>query len=150
MYLVSSCLSGVNCRFNGTNALDKKIKKLTEEGKAITLCPEVLGGLSIPREPCEIIKTGDNKKKVISRSGKNLTENYLKGALITLQICKTCGVEKAILKSRSPSCGYGMIYDGTFGGRLIQGNGVTADLLSKNGIRIFNEENWFINSSSEK
>jgi uncharacterized protein YbbK (DUF523 family) len=142
MYLVSSCLAGIDCRFNGANNLDVKIAKLVKEGTAIALCPEVLGGLPIPREPCEIIQTSDKKRKVISKSGKDFTKFYLKGAVKTYKICKICGVEKAILKSRSPSCGYGKIYDGTFKGKLIEGNGLTSELLSKNGIEIFNEENW--------
>jgi len=142
MYLISACLVGVNCRYNGKNALDERLVELIESGKAIAVCPEVLGDLPIPREPCEIIKTGDKTQKVISESGKDYTKNYLKGAAKTLEICKIIGIEKAILQSRSPSCGYGKIYDGTFKGKLIEGNGVTAELLDKNGIKVFNEENW--------
>ena len=142
MYLVSSCLAGVNCRYDGTNSLDENIFNLVKEGRAIALCPEMLGGLIIPREPCEIIQTVDKEEKVISKSGKDFTNFYLKGAIKTLKICKICRVEIAILKSRSPSCGYGMIYDGTFEGKFIEGNGLTSKMLSANGIRIFNEENW--------
>ena len=142
MYLISACLVGVNCRYNGENTLDERLLKLIENGEAIAVCPEVLGDLPIPREPCEIIETGDEKQKVISQSGNEHTESLLKGAAKTLEICKVIGIEKVILQSRSPSCGYGEIYDGTFTGKLIDANGVTAELLDKNGIKIFNEENW--------
>ncbi len=142
MYLISACLVGVNCRYNGENTLDERLVGLIESGEAIAVCPEVLGDLPIPREPCEIIKTGDEIQKVISQSAKDYTKNFFKGAEKTLEICKIIGIKKAILQSRSPSCGYGKIYDGTFSGTQIEGNGVTAELLDKNGIKVFNEENW--------
>lgn len=142
MYLISACLVGVNCRYNGTNTLDEKLRRLVEDGKAIPVCPEVMGDLPIPREPCEVKKTGDKVKEVIGQSGKEYTNFFLKGAEKTLEICKIIGIEKAILQSRSPSCGYGKIYDGTFSGKLIEGNGVTAELLAENGIKVFNEKNW--------
>jgi len=142
MYLISACLVGVNCRYNGENTLDKRLLELIENGEAIAVCPEVLGDLPIPREPCEIIETSDEKQKVIDKSGNEHTDSFLKGAEKTLEICKIIGIEKAILQQRSPSCGYGKIYDGTFSGKFIEGNGVTADFLAKNGIKVFNEENW--------
>ncbi len=141
MYLISSCLVGVNCRYNGTSSLNKQLKKMIDEGQAIAVCPDVLAGLSTPREPCEIqIKSG--VPCVISKSGKDNTKLFEKGAIETLQICKKHAITKAILQSRSPSCGYGKVYDGTFNGQLIIGNGLTADLLDKNGIEIFTEATW--------
>lgn len=141
MYLISACLVGVNCRYNKKNTVIRDLVDLIEEGKAIAVCPEVLGGLIIPREPCEIILTKDGKK-VVSQSGVDYTEAYLKGAVKTLELCRILEIDKAILQSRSPSCGYGEIYDGTFSRKLVEGNGLTAELLSENGIRVFNDENW--------
>ncbi len=141
MYLISSCLVGINCRYNGTSTLDFDLKKLIEEGKAIAVCPETLVGLSIPRESCEIqIKSG--KPIVVGKSGKDYTPLFKKAAIETLKICKEKNIDKAILQSRSPSCGFGKIYNGSFEGKLIKGNGLTADLLSKNGIEISTNENW--------
>jgi|GEM_PF-82821 len=141
-YLISACLVGVNCKYSGKNARDEKLVKLMEEGNAITICPEVLGELTIPRDPCEIQKYEGGIVKVTTQSGRDCTKEFVLGATKTLEICKIVGVKKAILQSRSPSCGYGKIYDGSFEGKLVEGNGLTADLLSKNGIQVFNENNW--------
>ena len=100
------------------------------------VCPEQLGGLPTPREPAEIQRSG----KVLTKSGKNITKRLLKGAKETLKITKIVGVKEVILKSRSPSCGSGLIYDGSFLRRLIKGDGITAALLKKNKIRIITEE----------
>ncbi len=141
MYLISSCLVGINCRYNGTSTLDPELKKMIDKGKAIAVCPEILMGLPIPRESCEIqIKSG--MPVVIGKSGKDYTVLFKSAASKTLEICKENNIRKAILQSRSPSCGYGKIYDGSFEGNLIEGNGMTADLLSKNGIEILTDENW--------
>jgi uncharacterized protein YbbK (DUF523 family) len=137
MYLVSACLAGVNCRHDAKNKINDKIKNLVDSGQAIIACPEELGGLSTPRVPCEMILN-----KVVSKIGVDCTKEFNLGANKTLEIAKNNGVNKAILKSKSPSCGYGVVYDGTFLGNLVSGNGLTADLLSKNGIEIFNEENF--------
>lgn len=142
MYLISACLVGVNCRYNNTSIIDKRLQKLFEEGKAIAVCPEVLGRLSIPRQPCEIINTSDGIEKVVSKLGEDFTSAYDDGAIKTLEICKISGIKTAILKARSPSCGCGEIYDGTFSGKLIIGNGLTARKLLDNGIRVFTEDNW--------
>lgn len=141
MYLISSCLVGVNCRYDGSSALYPKLKQLVNEGKAIMLCPEILAGLPTPRETCEIVNE-DGEPKVLSKSGIDYSEAFEKAALKTLKICKEKGVDKAILQSRSPSCGFGKIYDGTFEGNLIPGNGLTADLLCKNGVEVSNDEDW--------
>lgn len=142
MYLISACLIGVNCKYNGAASLDKDLLKLFMEGKAIAVCPEVLGNLSIPRDPCEIVKADNGSIKVMSKHGKDCTSNFIGGARKTLEICKSAGVDKAILQSRSPSCGYGKIYDGTFTGKLTRGNGLTAQLLSEHGIKVYTDENW--------
>jgi len=111
--------------------------RLFKKGELIPVCPEQLGGLSTPREPAEIKKTG----KVFTKSGKNVTKSFSKGAKQTLKIAKYLGIKKAILKTGSPSCGSGLIYDGTFSKKLIKGDGVTAFLLRRNGIKVITEEN---------
>lgn len=141
MYLISSCLVGVRCRYNGSCAKEPGLIQLLEEGKAIAVCPELLAKLETPRESCEIVVV-NGEQKVLTKAGEDLTQAFKLGAEKTLAICKITGVETAILQSRSPSCGFGKIYDGTFSGGFIEGNGLTADLLHKNGIRIFNEDNW--------
>ncbi len=142
MYIISACLVGINCRYNGKNSLNKELAQLVEDGKAIPICPEVLGQLPIPREPCETITTKEGVRKVMSVSGVDYSKEFLDGAMKTLEICNIIGIKTAILQSRSPSCGYGKIYDGTFTGRLIEGNGLTAEILIENGIKVLNEENW--------
>ena len=135
MYIVSACLAGVNCKYNGGNNIDDHMVKLVEEGKAILVCPEQLGGLPTPRLPSEIVEK-DGVRKVKTTKGEDVTDQFIKGAEETLNIAKMMKIEKAILKSRSPSCGYGKIYDGTFSKTIKDGNGFTADLLEKNGIKI--------------
>jgi len=119
--------------------------KLAEEGKVIPVCPEQLGGCPTPRDPCEIAGGDggdvlDGRCAVISWTGADMTEKFIKGAYETLKIAKACGAKKAILKARSPSCGAGRIYDGTFSGKTIPGNGVAAELLIRNGIEVYSEE----------
>ena len=131
MKLVSACLVGINCRYDGKNKLDKKLLKLFKQGKLIPVCPEQLGGLTTPRIPAEQLG-----EKVITKDGQNVTENFIKGAKETLKIAKQFEIKEAILKSKSPSCGFGEIYDGTFSGKTKKGNGITADMLHKAGIKI--------------
>ncbi|QEK12482.1 DUF523 domain-containing protein [Crassaminicella thermophila] len=147
MILISACLAGVNCRYDGGNNKNKEILKLVKEKKAILVCPEQLGGLPTSRIPCEIVDgNGEdvlmNKAKVMDKNGEDKTLHFIKGAQETLKIAKLYGVETAILKARSPSCGCGIIYDGSFLGNKKEGNGVTAALLKKEGIRVFDEENF--------
>jgi len=139
MILVSACLGGVKCRYDGNNVPNEKIEEMVRSGEAIALCPEIIGGLETPRECSEIIEI-DGERKVFSSSGKDITAEYILGAEKTLEICKILGIKKAILKFRSPSCGCGKIYDGTFSGKLIPGNGITTELLTKNGIEVISEE----------
>lgn len=143
--LVSACLAGVRCRFDGKSKTIMPIKQLVHDGKAIPVCPEKLGGLKTPRPPAEI-RGGDGndvlagQAKVFDKTGQDITERFLKGARETLQMARKLGARKAILKSGSPSCGLGLIYNGSFHDKLIQGNGVTAALLVQNKIAVTTEE----------
>ncbi|MGL4730243.1 MAG: DUF523 domain-containing protein [Clostridium sp.] len=147
MIIVSACLCGVNCKYNGGNNLDERVLKLLQQGKAIPVCPEQLGGQETPRVAHEIINgTGamvlDGKARILSPDGNDdATDEFLKGANETLNIAKNIGAQYAILKARSPSCGFGKIYNGTFTGEKVEGSGVTAELLHRNGIEIYTEEN---------
>ncbi len=134
MIAVSRCLIGENCTYAGKNNLCKEIKELYDQGLVLTLCPEVLGGLPIPRIPCEIVG-----EKVIDQNGIDRTKEYTTGAQLALERCIEKGIKIAVLKAKSPSCGKDFIYDGTFSKVLINGNGATADLLIKNGIKITGE-----------
>jgi len=139
-YLVSACLAGVECRYDGGSCPHPVVESLVERGEAVAVCPEMLGGLDVPREPCEIRVDGRRGAKVVTQSGGNCTRQYLKGARKTLRIVRSLHIEKAILKSRSPSCGCGLVHDGKFSGALVSGNGVTAALLLRKGVRVFTEE----------
>jgi len=145
MIIASACLCGINCKYNGGNNLDSSIYKLFSEGKVIPVCPEQLGGMSTPRDVKEI-KGGtgadvlDGNAKVISPDNADSTEKFIKGAYETLSIAKNTNVKVAVLKAKSPSCGAGKINDGTFSGNFIDGNGVTSELLMRNGIKVFNEK----------
>ncbi|MBA7597415.1 NAD(P)H-hydrate epimerase [subsurface metagenome] len=146
--LVSACLLGVNCRYDGQNNLNEKVMRLVEKEVLIPVCPEQLGGLRTPREPMRIIGGGgsevlDGKARVINRSNKDVTENLVRGAEETLKVAKSSGVREAILKARSPSCGCGKIHSGTSPDRLVEGDGVTAALLKRSGIRVITEDDFF-------
>ncbi|MTK11742.1 MAG: DUF523 domain-containing protein [Clostridiaceae bacterium] len=145
MIIVSACLCGINTKYNGGNNLDERVLKLLREGKAIPVCPEQLGGQSTPRAAHEICKgTGadilDGKTRILGPDGDDATEEFIRGGYEILKIAKECDAKVAVLKARSPSCGYGKIYDGTFTGSKIDGNGVTAELLKRNGIKVYTEE----------
>ena len=141
MYLISACLVGINCRYNGSGTREEVLEELFRNGEALAVCPEVLGGLPTPRECCEI-QVLRGEPRVLGRSGKDYTRAFREGARKTLEICRICGITEAILQSRSPSCGYGRIYDGTFSGRLVEGSGIAATLLQKEGFRIHTEKEW--------
>jgi uncharacterized protein YbbK (DUF523 family) len=145
MILVSSCLAGLEVRYNGTHSLNNKICKLVEEKKAVTICPELLGGFTTPRESAEIVggegeDVLDGKAKVVGKSGQDVTDLYLKGAYATLDIAIKVKATTVILKENSPSCGSSMIYNGEFKGEKIPGNGVTTALLKRNGFKVISEE----------
>lgn len=147
MIIVSSCLAGMKVRYNGTDSLDETIRKLVDENKAVTVCPELLGGFVTPREPAEIVGgTGEDvlsgKVRVVEKSGRDVTGLYIKGAQETLRIAKELGATTVILKENSPSCGSGRIYDGSFDNRRISGNGVTTALLRREGIVVLSEEQF--------
>ena len=145
MILISACLAGLNVRYNGTNCLDDSVQKLVLEKKAVTVCPELMGGFSTPREPAEIVGGNgedvlDGKATVIERSGRDVTELYLKGAYATLQKALEVGATQVVLKENSPSCGSTAIYNGEFNGTKIVGEGVTTALLRRNNIIVLSEE----------
>ena len=135
--LISACLAGINCKFNGeNNLLDSGVlDEISKRYHLLFVCPEVFGGLSTPREPAEM-KGG----LVVTKTAKDVSENFKFGAEICLKIAKLNGCKKAILKARSPSCGSGQIYDGSFSKKLIFGDGVAAKLLKENGILVFSED----------
>lgn len=145
MILVSACLLGANCKYNGENNLNYKLKELLEGEKIITVCPERFAGLSIPRPPSEI-QGGDGRDvlegraKVRDKFEKDITEEFIKGAQKSLDLAEHKGCNLAILKARSPSCGSKQIYDGSFSGDKKEGVGVTTALLESKGIRVLNEE----------
>ena len=146
MKLISACLLGIRCTWDGTNKYqnDKAIELLKDE-ILIPVCPEQLGGLKTPRPSQEIQEgTGENvlssNCRVMNRNGEDVTREFIRGAEETLKIAKLFKVSQFIGKSRSPSCGCGEIYDGSFSERLVSGDGVTTALLRRNGIRIIPEE----------
>lgn len=138
-YIVSACLIGVNCKYDGKNNYNKKIEDLFYRGDVMPVCPEVLGGLSTPRTPCEIVQEG-MEMKVINKDGDDVTSCFIKGAEATLKIAKAIGADTAILQKRSPSCGVYEIYDGTHTNTLIKGQGITTKRLEENGIKVITED----------
>lgn len=132
--LVSSCLCGVNCKYNGGNNEDKRVAKLMDTHTVICVCPEVLGGLSTPRTPAEIV--GD---RVVTKDGEDVTEAFYKGAEKALEAAEKYNVDMAILKANSPSCGCGKVYDGTFSKTLVEGDGVFVRMLKEKNIKVYNE-----------
>ena len=145
--LVSACLLGTNCKYNGGNNYTPKLLDLKRENCIIPVCPEELGGLPTPREPCEIQNGGGKevlagKARVMNKIGEDVTANFIKGAKETLALAKQNSCSLAVLKARSPSCGCGIIYDGTFSGKFKEGNGVTAQLLLDNEIVVMTEKDF--------
>ena len=135
MKLVSACLAGVKCRYDGEAKTCQKVIELVKQGGAIPVCPEQLGGLTTPRTPSE--QKGD---KVITNKGEDVTLQFEKGAEEALKIAKLANCSEAILKAKSPSCGSSKVYDGSFSGKLVDGDGVFVKLLRKNNIKIYTEE----------
>ncbi|MDD3238807.1 MAG: DUF523 domain-containing protein [Lachnospira sp.] len=136
--LVSACLLGAHCRYDGEcqNILEfeEKLSELMQRYHLVPFCPEIYGGLQTPRNPAEI-----RDGKVYDNQGTNVTDQFLRGAEEALAMAQRFHCEKAVLKMRSPSCGSGHIYDGTFSKVLIEGDGMTAGLLKQHGIDVYGE-----------
>ena len=145
MKLCSACLLGINCRYDGIPKVNEKVSALLEREILIPVCPEQLGGQATPRPNSEIFG-GDGlavlcgQAQVIETSGADVTKYFIRGAQETLKLVNLYGVKEVILKARSPSCGSGQIYDGTFSKTLISGDGVTSALLKKYGVSVISEQ----------
>lgn len=132
--LISACLYGQKCRYDGGDNLISRLDEIKKVCNLFPVCPEVLGGLETPRNPSEII--GEN---VVSNAGKDVTNEYKKGAEIALETALRNSCKIALMKAKSPSCGSGKIYDGTFSRKLTDGDGITVKLLKEHGIKVFDE-----------
>lgn len=137
MKLCSACLLGMDCRFDGEIKPQQKILDLATREVLLPVCPEQLGGLATPRVPSE--QQGD---QVFSQKGQNVTSYFIKGAQEVLKIAKLYDVKEVIFKQRSPSCGCGQVYDGSFSGQVIDGDGVATHLLKQNGIKVLTEDDY--------
>ena len=133
--MISACLAGENCKYNGGNNRNKRVEALFNGNRIIPVCPEVMGGLPTPRVPSEIVHG-----IVMNKNGINVDREYRRGAEMVLEIAEREQPDLVILQSRSPSCGVKQRYDGTFTGTLIDGPGVTADLLIRHGFRVVDIE----------
>lgn len=148
MIVVSACLCGINCKYSGKNNFNEKIYELVKEGKAIAVCPEVLGGLNTPRPPYEIQGGQCGKEvlkghgKVVSKNNEDSTTEFIDGAYKVLKIVQAINPEVIVLKANSPSCGKGQIYDGSFNNNKVTGNGVTAELLLQNNYAVITEDEF--------
>ena len=145
MIVVSKCLAGVRCRYDGCSNLVPAIKDLVDAGEAIPVCPEVLGGLPTPRAPSEIQPDGNVKNKL----GEDVTDAFVGGAEAAFSISVASGCTGAILKARSPSCGAGTVYDGSFSSKTIDGNGLFAQLLWEADIPVLTEEEYLAQHRSK-
>lgn len=146
---ISSCLGGIFCRYDGQAKTIPQLEALLAQGKAVSVCPEVLGGLSVPREPAEIIG-GDGKDvwagraKVLTASGEDVSEAFKLGAVLACEKLKEQQITKLVMKENSPSCGSQMIYDGSFSGVRKSGSGVAAAYFAENGIDVITENDWAV------
>jgi uncharacterized protein YbbK (DUF523 family) len=145
--LVSACLLGQKVRYDGSDKeqRDALLNELIAQNRVVAICPEVAGGLSVPRLPAEIQNGNgaavlDGQARLLDSSGKDVTAEFISGARQALALAQQHNIRAAILKARSPSCGNAQIYDGNFNKRLIDGSGVTAALLERHGIKVFNED----------
>ena len=135
MKICSACLLGLDCRYDGENSFNERIVELAKREILIPVCPEQLGGLPTPREPVEV-KDG----RALTKSGRDVTENLESGAKQVLKLVELFDIKEAIMKQGSPSCGCGRVYDGSFSGKLIEGDGITTALLKKNGVRVISDD----------
>lgn len=141
MILVSACLAGLCCRYDGRDNGVEWVRDLVTKGQALPFCPEQMGGLATPREPSEICrKLFGDERRVVSRNGQDLTEAFLRGAREGMKLVEQAGVSCAVLKERSPSCGVRKVYNGSFNGVLVPGEGITAELFRWAGLAVFSEE----------
>ena len=147
-FLISACLIGLDCKYNGKNNLNPKIRNFFALRRDYLMaCPEIMGGLPTPRPPAEI-EGGDGeavlrkKAKVINAAGRDVTKECMRGATIIARLAKKYGIKQAVLKSNSPCCGVGKIYDGTFTGSLKSGNGLLTAALVKSGIKVYSEKKY--------
>ena len=141
MIAVSACLLGICCRYDGGCAVNHELNELYAKGLAVPVCPECEGGLPTPRTPAEIVGGSgedvlDGNASVVTSDGRDVTAEYVLGAERILAKLGELGIDRCVLKSRSPSCGAGTIYDGSFSGKTVSGNGVAAALFKRNGIRV--------------
>ncbi|MBX6396005.1 MAG: DUF523 domain-containing protein [Alicyclobacillaceae bacterium] len=154
MMLVSACLVGCRCRYDGSSREDPRLESLVAEGKAVPVCPEQMGGLPTPRPPAQIVG-GDGedvlegRAKVLTEEGVDVTPAFIRGAEETLRMARRVGATRAVLKERSPSCGSAVIYDGTFSGATRKGRGVAAALLERHGVQVLSEETFLAEGSGE-
>lgn len=149
MIVVSSCLAGLEVRYNATHRLNDKLKQLVDEKKAVTVCPEVLGGLPTPREPAEIVGGDgaavlDGRARILDRKGTDVTAAYIEGAEKALDVVRKLDASLVVLKENSPSCGSSMIYNGEFSGVRIAGDGVTSALLKRHGYEVISEDDFMM------
>ena len=140
MILISSCLTGIKCRYNATDSYHQSLLEHVGDNY-LTVCPEILAGFGIPRIPCEIVGGSgadvlNGTARIMDKNGKDITKQILDGAQKALEICLKNNITIAYLPPRSPTCGYGTIYDGSFSSRLITGNGIFAELLMQHGIEV--------------
>ena len=133
--LVSACLLGKACRYDAKSKPCEHVIALSDKYELVAICPEADGGLPTPRTPSE--RVGD---RVIMHDGTDVTDYYKNGALLACELCRKNRINTAVLKARSPSCGKGGIYDGTFSGRIVNGNGVTTEMLIAMGVKVFTDE----------
>ncbi len=146
-FLVSACLAGVPCRHDGRANLVEAVAEMVARGEAVAICPEVAGGLPVPRVEAEVQGgSGDavlqGRARVVGADGRDLTESFLAGAHAALRLARAFGATAAVLKARSPSCGSGAIYDGTFSRKLVPGDGVAAALLKRAGLEVMSDEEF--------
>ncbi len=135
MKLVSACLLGINCKYDCGNNYNKKVARLASKEVLIPVCPEQLAGLPTPRRKAEIVNN-----KVFTMAGMDVTEKFKFGAEQVLKLAELFNIKEAVFKQRSPSCGSGLVYDGTFSGKVVKGDGITTRLLKENGIKVISEE----------
>ena len=147
--LMSACLIGQCCRYdaqNGKSIVTPKLHKMLNNGEVAVICPELAGGLGVPRDHCEIASGGtaagvlDGAAKVLTIKSEDKTESFIKGARATLELVQKYSIKTAVMKEGSPSCGVHSVHIGAFDGNLVEGRGVTAELLARNGVRVFSED----------